>query len=439
MAFFDCGALNSVHISDIEAWCSISFIYYNSNPLSYAHHLYFNGEEIKELVIPNSVTRIGNNAFDGCNSLTSVMIPNSVTSIGNSAFSGCGGLTSITIPNSVTSIGNNAFSGCSGLTSVIIPNSVTTIENGVFSDCRGLTSVTISNSVTSIGNGAFSGCSGLTSVMIPNSVTTIGEDAFSGCNVLTSVTLGNSVKSIGSNAFAGCSGLTSVMIPNSVTSIGYYAFKGCSGLTSITMGSGVTSIYSQAFAKCPDLADVYCYAESVPSTNTSAFNDSYIEYATLHVPTASIDAYKSVEPWKNFKTIVGLDGTLPDTPEHVKCATPTISYAEGKVVLGCETEGVTFVSEIKNGDVKKHYDAELTLTPTYVITVYATKTGYDDSDVVMATIQWREGRPVFTGFSSVETDEQTVNDVNGDGEVGIGDIVNITNVMANSGSRGQTP
>ena len=88
-AFENCSGLTSVHISDIAAWCNIDFADYDSNPLNYAHHLYMNGEEVKDLVIPNSVTSIGTSAFSGCSGLISVTIPNSVTSIGTSAFYGC--------------------------------------------------------------------------------------------------------------------------------------------------------------------------------------------------------------------------------------------------------------------------------------------------------------------------------------------------------------
>ena len=109
LAFYYCSGLTAVHITDLEAWCNIKM---GSNPLSDAHHLYLNGEEVKDLVIPNSVTSIGNSAFCDCSGLTSITIPNSVTSIGNSAFMNCSGLTSITIPNSVTSIGINAFQDC---------------------------------------------------------------------------------------------------------------------------------------------------------------------------------------------------------------------------------------------------------------------------------------------------------------------------------------
>ena len=135
-AFYGCSDLTSVHISDIAAWCNIDFESSDSNPLSYAHHLYLNGEEVKDLVIPNSVTSIGSYVFYYCSGLTSVTIPNSVTSIGSLAFYSCRGLTSVTIPNSVTSIGGRAFELCSGLTSVTIGSGVTSIGTEAFSDCR---------------------------------------------------------------------------------------------------------------------------------------------------------------------------------------------------------------------------------------------------------------------------------------------------------------
>lgn len=182
--FYNCTGLTSVHITDIAAWCKIKFKTNESNPLDNAKHLFMNGREIEKLVIPDSVTSIGDYAFRGCSALTSVTIPNSVTSIGNYAFSGCSGITSITIPNNVTSIGKAAFNNCTGLTEFTIPSNVTTIGDGTFGHCTGLTSITIPNSVTTIGYAAFSDCSSLTSIAIPNNVEAIDNYAFYNCSGL---------------------------------------------------------------------------------------------------------------------------------------------------------------------------------------------------------------------------------------------------------------
>ena len=186
-AFLDCNSLKKVNFASIESLCNIEFGNHSANPLYSAERLYINGEEIKSLVISNSVTSIGRYAFYNCTNLTDVTIPNSVTSIGGAAFANCTGLTELTIPNSVTSIGEGVFSNCSGLTELTIPNSVTSIKGNAFKNCTGLTELTIPNSVTSIGEWAFEGCTGLTSLIIGNSVTYIGDGAFYECSGLTKV------------------------------------------------------------------------------------------------------------------------------------------------------------------------------------------------------------------------------------------------------------
>ena len=220
-AFRGCSGLQKVIVPDIAAWCGISFGDYESNPLFYAHHIYSDeNTEITDLVIPNSVTSIGERAFYNCSGLTSVTIPNSVTSIGSEAFEGCSGLASITIPNSVTSIGEHAFDRCSGLTSITIPNSVTSIGEYAFERCSGLTSITVAQ-----GNTKYDSRDNCNAI-----IESASNKLIAGCKTTI---IPNSVTSIGDYAFYNCSGLTSVTIPNSVTSIGYSAFRGCSGLTSV--------------------------------------------------------------------------------------------------------------------------------------------------------------------------------------------------------------
>mgnify|MGYP001297216576 CR=1 FL=1 len=224
-----------------------------------------------DVVIPEGVTSIGDSAFTGCSSLTSVVIPEGVTSIGDCAFWGCRSLTSVVIPEGVTSIGDWAFKYCSSLASVVIPEGVTSIGKDAFSDCSSLTSIVIPEGVTSIGNWAFNGCSSLTSVVIPEGVTSIGDSAFRGCSSLTSVVIPKGVTGIGDSAFFNCSSLASVVIPEGVTYIGREAFRGCSSLASVVIPEGVTSIGASAFSGCSSLTSVVI-PDGVTSIGDWAFN-----------------------------------------------------------------------------------------------------------------------------------------------------------------------
>jgi len=309
MAFYGCSGLTDVIIHDLAAWCCARFEDSSRNPLSNGGKLYLDGELIENLIIPASVTSIGDYAFSDCSSLKSVTIPESVTNVGKSAFSCCRGLKEViihdlaawcsirfwdyssnplsnggklyldgelienlVIPASVPSIVDYSFSACSSLTSVTIPSSVTSIGSNAFYQCSNLASVTIPVSITSIDESAFDGCSSLTSVEIPSSVTSIGDNAFSHCDALTSVTIPESVAGIGDRAFWCCSNLKSVTIQEGVTCIGKEAFILCYNLMNVTIPASVTSIEDGAFKDCRSLTSVTIPA-SVTTIGGSAFKD----------------------------------------------------------------------------------------------------------------------------------------------------------------------
>ena len=458
MAFFECPGVTKVIMPNSVTsigkaafyYCGADTIVISENLTSISDMAFACCQNMTSIMIPESVTLIDNSAFNGCVGLSEITIPDNVATIEDWAFAGCKYLSIVNIGNGLSYVGQGAFGDCPYLKSVnitdiaawckisfknynasplrqshrlylngeevvdlIIPDNVTFIGDRCFSDLTNLNSVIVGNNVSSIGCSAFSNCSNLNSVTIGKNVTSIGESAFYGCKKIISMNIPSGVSYIGKSAFEGCSGLTDLIIPNNVTIIGYSAFKDCRKLSQVTLGSKINSIGSLAFASCQEITDVYCLAENLPSTYTDAFQDSYINYANLHVPTASIDAYRAAEPWKNFGAIMGLDGT---TPEVKKCATPTIAFVNGELTFSCETEDVEFAYEITNDDVKKGYSDKVKIGGTYIVSVYATKTGYDNSDV--ATKE-------FTLGTNGE-----VCDVNQDGSIDVADIATIIDKMA---------
>ncbi len=348
--FWGCSSLTAIYVTvDNKNYTSVNGVLFNKDKTALI--CYPAGKTDKSYNITNSVTSIGDYAFNGCSSLTNVTIPNSVTEIGGSAFVGCASLKSITMPNSVTSIGDMAFYKCSSLTSITIPDSVMSIGSSAFSDCSKLRSITIPNSVTSIGAWAFNGCTGLTAInvamenqnyvspdgvlynkdkttiicypagkkgnnyKIPDGVTEIGSIAFSRCSSLTSVTIPNSVTSIGSGAFNGCTSLTRVTIPKSVTKIGWNAFSDCTSLTSITIPNSVISIDWYAFRGCTSLKSI-TIPNSVTSIGKNAFG-YYYDNGYKKINNIKIYCYSSTAG-EQYAKDNGFDYMLIDKFAHAK-------------------------------------------------------------------------------------------------------------------------
>ena len=371
-AFIDLYGLTGVYISDLAAWCDISFIGGEANPLRYAHHLFLNNSEVTDLTIPDGVTSIGNLAFYGCSGLTSVTIPNSVTNIGGRAFQGCTGInTVISYINTPFAIPDDAFDGIYTEATLIVPmgtksayqstagwnkfqNIMEYVTVGSVFEYNGINyrigenntvAVTRTKEITGI-------------VMIPDqvvynnviyTVTSIEESAFDknhADNTITAVVIPSTIKSIGVEAFVDLYGLTGVYIsdlaawcnisfvgsasnpleyahhlflnnseitdltiPDGVTSIGTRAFYGCSGLASVTIPNSVTNIGGRAFQDCTGIKTVISYIDTPFAIPDNAFEGLYTE-ATLIVPKGTRSAYQSTAGWNMFLNIVedGADG-----------------------------------------------------------------------------------------------------------------------------------
>ncbi len=321
---------------------------------------FYNCNNLTSVTIPNTVTSIGNSAFEGCTNLASITIPNSVKSIGSFAFSRCKKLKSVNI-NSVTSIGGRAFYNCSNLTSVFISNSLTDVPNNAFENCNNLHKIfcesasasfhyanipiicnsklngdfvysIISNtertvsivgylgngsslaiptkvsfglseySVVSIGDYAFSYCSNLISVEMPSTITSIGNYAFNYCNNMSSIEIPNTVKSIGNYAFYKCLKLASIEIPIVVTKIGNYAFYNCSNITSLDIPSSVTSIGDFVLDLCDNLSYISIHNSRPPKITQSTFTNIDVT-VPVYIPCGSLSNYTSTDYWNGLNFI----------------------------------------------------------------------------------------------------------------------------------------
>ena len=223
-----------------------------------------------------------------------------LTSICDSAFMNCKYLADITLPQNVTSIGTRAFHACSNsLQTVSIPSKVTSIGDYTFHNCYKLTSIVIPKKVTKIGNYVFYNCESLASISVESGNTKY--DSRGNCNAI--------IQTATNTLIAGCK---NTVIPEGVTAIGTYAFRKATGLTSITIPQSVTNIGKYAFSACSNLTDVWCYATSVPTTGSHAFDAVPFASATLHVPYPALNDYRTTAPWSDFGTIVAIEGTEPD-------------------------------------------------------------------------------------------------------------------------------
>ena len=278
----------------------------------------FKGTCLVNVTIPDTVTVIGDSAFENCDNLKNVKISENLKKLGMMAFGNCDALTEIEIPKNITTVAYNEFynpvrgpftgsnslqtvvfeegmtwlpgyilAGCSGFTTVKIPETVTEIGKGAFRDCSRLESITIPDTVTMIGDSAFENCDNLKNVKISENLKKLGMMAFGNCDALTEIEIPKNITTVAYNEFynpvrgpftgsdslqtvvfeegmtwlpayilSGCSGFTTVKIPETVTEIGGGAFRDCSRLESITIPDTVTMIGDSAFENCDNLKNV---------------------------------------------------------------------------------------------------------------------------------------------------------------------------------------
>lgn len=314
------GVYSYLSILKVDDLISNSFVIPASVSVSHKTYLvhliapnaFLGNKYLVSVIIPKTITSIGDSAFSDCTKLANIVIPESVTEIGRNIFSNCSNLSSVTLPSKINMIPDGTFSGCASLfflnvsfLEFMIKNlqegvnysvknlkAITSIGSEAFKNCKMIRELSIGKGVTFIGNSAFSGCSNLLSLKIPSSVTSIGESAFMNCKRLSSINIPYNVISIGISVFKGCDSLSNLKvakknpaymsdngilfskdrtmllfypstktvteydIPYGVTTIGDCAFYGCCSLKSITIPSSVTSIGACAFWNCERISSI---------------------------------------------------------------------------------------------------------------------------------------------------------------------------------------
>lgn len=230
----------------------------------------FAESSLEAVLIPGTVTAIGDYAFYGCEYLEHAVIKEGVQKIGDYAFAECTILKTADIPNSVTSIGTCAFDNCERLESISLSDKLTSLSDGLFYG-TGLKSICIPESVETIGNNTFGYCLNITEMFIPDSVVSIGDYAFANCTQLKSVRLPNKLSQVGKSAFVGCRSMTSVIIPEGVTRIEGSAFNNCEKLTEVVLPNSLQSIGEKAFYLSDSIAEVY-YCGTAEQWNAIQFD-----------------------------------------------------------------------------------------------------------------------------------------------------------------------
>lgn len=398
--------------------------------------------DLLSVTIPNTIKSIGGSTFWECTSLSNVKIGDGVETIGSYTFHYCA-LVSVTIGKNVSSIGEKAFSGNSNLNQVyindlkkwcqidfesleanplyyahhlylnkkevkelVIPEDITTIKHYAFAGGSSIKSLTMGDNISSIGAYSFYQCSSLASVELASSVTYISNNAFYECTELESIQLPDGIESISEYCFYGCSKLEKLKLPENLKQIKYSAFKNCNKIRSVTIPASVEFIYEYAFSfTSSESVDFFVNPEYPPLV----YGYSFPEGSKIYVPDGSIEPYQNVEPWSSFD-IHTFSGSGPE-----KCATPVVSYNNGVISFSSETPNAEFHYAITSADGQKNVGNSLDISGNCVVSVYASKKGYEDSETVTSEIN-------IIGKQG---------DVNRDGEVNVADHVKLSDIIMN--------
>jgi hypothetical protein len=264
---------------------------------------------LEYVLLPTTISTIGDDAFNNCKSLKSINISDNITKIGKSAFDNCKSIEILILPNGITQIGEEAFGRCENLTFINIPVSLTSLSKKMLIGCKSLTEIVIPDYITTIEENAFKGCSNLTSLYIPDNVVRLGEGCFSHLENLTNIRLSESITFLPKSAFDNCKNLRKITIPASVTNIGEKAFEDCNILSSVIIsGENVVNIGKGCFKDDKNLHSLTVFSINPPKIDElfggGKHEEEYYERVVVYVQDFCVSKYGGSKNWGNFLTIL---------------------------------------------------------------------------------------------------------------------------------------
>lgn len=268
----------------INSITSFDELQYFTGITAIPYQKFWNQSSMRSIVLPAGVTLIDDRAFLSCSRLSNIVLPAGLTSIGEQAFEDCVDLGAIDLPDGITSIGGSAFKGCRSLRKIVFPANITDIEEYVCAGCEGLTEVILPEKLEIIGRAVFAGCARLQEISIPEGTYKIRDNAFLNCFHLAAVTLPSTITTIEERAFENCTALTQIVLPAKLLTLGKLVFSDCGALTDV-----------YALPVIPlGIGDGYVPFSGTPKQN-------------LHVPAASVEAYRAANHWKDFQNIIAIE------------------------------------------------------------------------------------------------------------------------------------
>lgn len=394
-----------------------------SNSVTYINEYAFqNCTKIKRLTIPSNIKYIYKGAFWGCSSLEELIIedgestlrcgvngsesPSTVfdcklkylyigRDIGYPEWGYTYNLDNTNLSTIVIGKGKTFISGFNGakISTITIPSNVAFIAKGAFKECSNLKSVFFEDSNEElVWEGAYN-------TTIDNAIASVApfydcpiKEAYIGRNVIPT---NNNIYLNSSDGPFDRTSVKEIVISNNVTTL--CGINYCDNMKEIVIPSSVQKVYG--FKGCNSLVSIKCMATTPPIVGSSAFTNNTYLNTILYVPIGSIDNYKNDDYWGKFFNIQEIANDEPNDKQ--KCDKPTISYNEGKLSFHSETEDAIYHSTITNPDISSYIADEVQLEVIYTISVYATKTGYEDSEIATATLCWIDVAPKTEGVNNV--------------------------------------